>query len=129
MSSYDEAQSICRRNKLNLVSIDNMELQLLLFKNVTAKLKEKGIIFPSTQVCNDPRFFIKGISNFTAWTSLRRNEFLPEALHWFTGPLSPTKLNITDLTRDCGVLTLKNVTLQNCSQILGMPLCDNSTVS
>jgi rRNA pseudouridine-1189 N-methylase Emg1 (Nep1/Mra1 family) len=129
VSSFEEAQAICRRNKLNLVSIDNKELQAFLYKNVTAKLKEKGCIFPSTQVCNDPRFVIVGISNFTAWTSLRRNEFLPEAMHWFTGPLSPTKLNMTDLNRGCGVLTVKNVSLQNCDAILGMPLCDNSTFS
>jgi hypothetical protein len=50
VSSYEEAQSICRRNKMNLVSIDNKDLQTVLFKNVTAKLKEKGLIFPALKL-------------------------------------------------------------------------------
>jgi hypothetical protein len=45
VSSYEEAQSICQRLKLNLVSIDNNNLQTELFKSITEKLKEKGMIF------------------------------------------------------------------------------------
>jgi spore coat polysaccharide biosynthesis predicted glycosyltransferase SpsG len=50
VSSYEEAQSICQRNKLNLVSIDNLYLQTELFKTITEKLKAKGMIFPALKL-------------------------------------------------------------------------------
>jgi len=59
VSSYDEAQSICKRNKLNLVSIDSSYLQAELFKTTTEKLKSHGMNFPALKFSLNLDFVIK----------------------------------------------------------------------
>lgn len=135
MNNFDEAQDICTRLGLNLASLDSNPFYNYMPKNLYPLVLEKGsscdLVITSLYYFNfEPNK--SGISNYSAWTSIRRSVAASNTLFWMSGVKPPMFIgNYDNNNYNCGVVyPISNPNyMLNCSTTNAFVLCDNSTIS